>query len=71
MDRQGSNFLGVCNQVIEKLGSKAVPIVLNIGDEEDFKGIVDLVKNVAMVWHEDNFGSTLSLIHISEPTRPY
>ena len=43
MDRQGSNFLGVCNQVIEKLGSKAVPIVLNIGDEEDFKGIVDLV----------------------------
>ena len=40
MDRQGSNFLGVCNQVKEKLQSLAVPIVLNIGDEEDFKGIV-------------------------------
>jgi len=66
MDRQGSNFLGVCNQVIEKLGSKAVPIVLNIGDEEDFKGIVDLVKNVAMVWHEDNFGSTFDVVDIPD-----
>ena len=66
MDRQGSNFLGVCNQVIEKLGSKALPIVLNIGDEEDFKGIVDLVKNVAMVWHEDNFGSTFDVIDIPD-----
>ena len=66
MDRQGSNLLGVCNQVIEKLGSKAVPIVLNIGDEEDFKGIVDLVKNVAMVWHEDNFGSTFDVVDIPD-----
>ena len=66
MDRQGSNFLGVCNQVIEKLGSKAVPIVLNIGDEEDFKGIVDLVNNVAMVWHEDNFGSTFDVVDIPD-----
>ena len=66
MDRQGSNFLGVCKQVIEKLGSKAVPIVLNIGDEEDFKGIVDLVKNVAMVWHEDNFGSTFDVVDIPD-----
>jgi len=66
MDRQGSNFLGVCNQVIEKLGSKAVPIVLNIGDEEDFKGIVDLVKNVAMIWHEDNFGSTFDVVDIPD-----
>tara|TARA_Y100000994_G_scaffold128228_1_gene105223 strand:- start:630 stop:2759 length:2130 start_codon:yes stop_codon:yes gene_type:complete len=66
MDMQGSNFLGVCNQVIEKLGSKAVPIVLNIGDEEDFKGIVDLVKNQAIVWHEDNFGSTFDIVDIPD-----
>ena len=66
MDRQGSNFLGVCNQVIEKLGSKAIPIVLNIGDEEDFKGVVDLVKNVAMVWHDDNFGSTFDVVDIPD-----
>ena len=66
MDRQGSNFLGVCKQVKEKLKSLAVPIVLNIGDEEDFKGVVDLVKNVAIVWHEDNYGSTWDVIDIPE-----
>tara|TARA_B110001454_G_scaffold66123_1_gene64314 strand:+ start:2355 stop:4484 length:2130 start_codon:yes stop_codon:yes gene_type:complete len=66
MDRQGSNFLGVCKQVKEKLKSLAVPIVLNIGDEEDFEGIVDLVKNVAIVWHEENYGSTWDVIDIPE-----
>jgi elongation factor G len=66
MDRQGSNFLGVCKQVKAKLKSLAVPIVLNIGDEEDFKGIVDLVKNVAIVWHEENYGSTWDVIDIPE-----
>src|ERR1700749_664363 len=43
MDRQGSNFLAVCQQVKDMLKSNAVPIVLPIGEEEDFKGIVDLV----------------------------
>ncbi|MCH1443858.1 MAG: elongation factor G [Flavobacteriaceae bacterium] len=66
MDRQGSNFLGVCKQVIEKLGSKAVPIVLNIGDEEDFKGIVDLVKNQAIIWHDENYGSTFDIVDIPD-----
>ncbi|ASV29385.1 elongation factor G [Maribacter cobaltidurans] len=66
MDRQGSNFLAVCNQVKEMLGSNAVPIVLPIGDEADFKGIVDLAKNRAIVWHEDNFGSTFDVIDIPE-----
>ena len=66
MDRQGSNFLMVCNQVKSMLKSNAVPIVLNIGDEEDFRGIVDLVKNRAIVWHEDNHGSTFDVIDIPE-----
>ena len=66
MDRQGSNFLNVCKQVKEMLGSNAVPIVLPIGDEADFKGIIDLVKNRAIVWHEDNFGSTFDVIEIPE-----
>jgi elongation factor G len=64
MDRQGSNFLAVCTQVREMLKSNAVPIVLPIGDEADFKGIVDLVKNRAIVWHDDNFGSTFDVIDI-------
>ena len=66
MDRQGSNFLNVCKQVREMLKSNAVPIVLNIGEEEDFKGIVDLVKNKAIVWHEDNYGSTFDEVEIPD-----
>nr|WP_299174788.1 elongation factor G [uncultured Allomuricauda sp.] len=66
MDRQGSNFLMVCNQVKTMLGSNAVPIVLPIGDEADFKGIVDLAKNRAIVWHEEGFGSTFDVVDIPE-----
>ncbi|MGJ5643496.1 elongation factor G [Formosa sp. S-31] len=66
MDRQGSNFLAVCQQVKDMLKSNAVPIVLNIGDEADFKGIVDLVKNRAIIWHDDNFGSTFDVVEIPE-----
>ncbi len=66
MDRQGANFLNVSNQVREMLRSNAVPIVLNIGDEEDFVGVVDLVTNKAILWHEDNYGSTFDEVEIPE-----
>ncbi|WP_372768648.1 elongation factor G [Lutibacter sp.] len=66
MDRQGSNFLGVCQQVREMLGSNAVPIVINIGDEENFRGIVDLIKNRAIIFHEDTMGATFDVVEIPE-----
>ncbi len=66
MDRQGSNFLAVCQQVKDMLKSNAVPIVLNIGDEADFKGVVDLVKNRAIVWHDETQGATFDVIEIPE-----
>jgi elongation factor G len=66
MDRQGSDFLGVCQQVKEMLGSNAVPIVMNIGDEENFKGVVDLVKNRAIIWHDETLGATFDVIDIPE-----
>ncbi|GHC49288.1 elongation factor G [Ulvibacter litoralis] len=66
MDRQGSNFLAVCQQVKDMLKSNAVPIVLNIGDEGDFKGIVDLVKNRAVVWHDESFGATFDVVEIPD-----
>ncbi|WP_111309259.1 elongation factor G [Confluentibacter sediminis] len=66
MDRQGANFMEVCQQVKDMLKSNAVPIVLNIGDEIDFKGIVDLVKNRAIVWHDETQGSTFDVIEIPE-----
>ena len=66
MDRQGSNFLNVCNQIKDMLKSNAVPIVLPIGEEDNFKGIVDLVKNQAIVWHEEKMGATFDVIDIPE-----
>jgi len=66
MDRQGSDFLGVCQQVKDMLKSNAVPIVLNIGDEDDFKGIIDLVKNRAIVWHDHTQGATFVIVEIPE-----
>ena len=66
MDRQGSNFLNVCNQIKTMLKSNAVPVVLPIGEEENFKGIVDLVKNQAIVWHEEEMGATFDIVDIPE-----
>ncbi|MEN8765284.1 MAG: elongation factor G [Wenyingzhuangia sp.] len=66
MDRQGSNFANVCKQVKEMLGSNAVEIVLPIGEENDFRGVVDLVKNRAIVWHDNTQGATFDVIDIPE-----
>ncbi|MDP5091688.1 MAG: elongation factor G [Polaribacter sp.] len=66
MDRQGSDFMMVNNQVKEMLGSNAVPIVLPIGDESDFRGVVDLVKNRAIIWHDETLGATFDIIDIPE-----
>ncbi|SCY84027.1 elongation factor G [Flavobacterium anhuiense] len=64
MDRQGANFLNVCGQVKDMLKSNAVAITLPIGDEADFKGIVDLVKNQAIVWHDETQGATFDIVEI-------
>jgi len=66
MDRQGADFLNVNTQVREMLRSNAVPIVLPIGDEADFKGIVDLVKNEAIIWNEEDMGATYEVVDIPE-----
>jgi|TARA_B110000483_G_scaffold234385_1_gene304361 elongation factor G len=66
MDRQGSDFLNVCKQIKSMLKSNAVPVVLPIGEEDNFKGIVDLVKNQAIVWHEDKMGATYDVVDIPE-----
>ncbi|MFZ2283670.1 MAG: elongation factor G [Lutibacter sp.] len=66
MDRQGANFLSVCQQVREMLGSNAVPIVINIGDEENFRGIVDLIKNRAIIFHDHTMGATFDVVEIPD-----
>jgi elongation factor G len=64
MDRAGSDFLGVCKQVKEKLGSHAVALQLPIGAEENFKGVVDLVNNRGIVWNENDKGMTYEVVPI-------
>jgi elongation factor G len=56
MDRPGANFLRVVEQVNKRLGSNPVPIQLPIGAEENFEGIIDLVKMKAVYWEEENKG---------------
>ncbi len=66
MDRAGADFLNVCKQVVEMLGTKAVPLQLPIGAEENFKGVVDLVENKAIIWNEEDMGMTYEEIDIPE-----
>ena len=53
MDRSGADFYGVVSQIKEKLGAKPVPIQIPIGNEEKFRGVVDLLDMKAVIWHED------------------
>jgi len=75
MDRSGADFLGVCKQVKEKLGSKAVALQLPIGAEDQFKGVVDLVNNRGIIWNESDKGMTFQEIPVPadmvEETREY
>ena len=66
MDRQGADFLNVCKQVKEMLGSNALPLQIPIGSEDDFKGIIDLINFRGVVWSEDDFGMTFDEIDIPE-----
>ena len=53
MDRVGSDYLRVVQEIADKLGSNPVPMQIPIGSEENFKGIVDLIERKAIVWKED------------------
>jgi elongation factor G len=64
MDRQGADFFNVCKQVREMLGGNPVPLQIPIGDEIDFKGVVDLISKTAVVWNEDDYGMTYETIDI-------
>ena len=64
MDRQGADFLNVCKQVKEMLGSQALPLQINIGAEDDFKGVVDLINFKGIVWNEEDMGMTFEEVEI-------
>ena len=66
MDRAGADFLNVCKQVKEKLGSNAVALQLPIGAEDNFRGVVDLINNRGIIWNEDDFGMTFQEVPIPD-----
>ena len=61
MDRAGADFLMVVEQLKERLGANAVPIQLAIGAEDEFKGVIDLVRMKAIMWNEEDQGMTYEL----------
>ncbi len=58
MDRAGADFPRVLEQIRQRLGANPVPIQLNIGAEENFRGVVDLVRMKEIIWDEGNLGTT-------------
>ncbi|MDJ0940239.1 MAG: elongation factor G [Woeseiaceae bacterium] len=66
MDRVGADFLWVVEQVRERLGANPVPIQLPIGAEENFQGVIDLVRMQAIYWDESNMGTTYEAREIPE-----
>ena len=60
MDRAGADFLRVVDQIKNRLGANPVPIQLNVGAEEDFKGVIDLIKMKMINWSEADQGTTFT-----------
>lgn len=60
MDRAGADFFMVVEQLKERLNATAVPIQINIGAEDEFKGVVDLVKMKAIRWSEEDKGTSFT-----------
>jgi elongation factor G len=58
MDRAGADYMNVVEQLRDRLDCNAVPIQMTIGAEEEFVGVIDLIKNKAIVWNEEDRGTT-------------
>ncbi|MEC7805188.1 MAG: elongation factor G, partial [Pseudomonadota bacterium] len=66
MDRAGADFERVVGQIKDRLGATVVPIQYNIGAEDDFKGVIDLIKMKTITWNEADKGSTFEYTEIPE-----
>ncbi len=66
MDRSGADFSMVVGQLRDRLGANAIPLQMSIGAEEEFKGVVDLIKMKAILWNEADQGMTFEYGQIPE-----
>ena len=69
MDRAGADFLRVVDQIRDRLGSNPVPIQLAVGAEENFRGVIDLVRMKAIYWHEEDQGLSYETDEIPDGLR--
>ena len=69
MDRAGADFFSVVNQIKEKLGTNPIPLEIPIGQEDLFKGVVDLISNKALIWDEASNGSKFFEVEMPEDLR--
>ena len=68
MDRSGANFFDVVRQVKEVLGANPCPIMIPVGAEETFKGVVDLVTMRAYIWNDETMGASYDIVDIPADT---
>jgi len=66
MDRAGADFLKVVTQMKERLGAVAVPLQIPIGAEDEFRGVIDLVKMKSIIWNEEDMGTTFEYQEIPD-----
>ena len=66
MDRSGADFFNVIDDIKEKLGANPIPLQVPIGAEAEFKGVVDLINNRAIIWNEEDLGMTFNEVDIPE-----
>jgi len=66
MDRSGADFFEAVSQIKDRLGANPIPLQVPIGSEAEFKGVVDLINNKAIVWNEEDMGMTFEEIEIPE-----
>jgi elongation factor G len=66
MDRAGADFMKVVDQLRDRLDCNAVPLQMTIGAEEDFVGVIDLIKNKAIIWNESDRGTTFEYAPIPD-----
>ena len=70
MDRIGANFFGTVEMMVDRLGAKPLLVQLPLGSEDQFQGVVDLVRFTGIVWHEETFGASFSEVEIPQEILP-
>jgi elongation factor G len=64
MDRIGADFFGCIKQIEDRLGARPIPVTIPIGAEDDFKGVVDLIKMKAIIWNDETNGMDFDVVDI-------